>query len=97
MEAMPPDDRTEVIERLRQYALKRTAPEQVRLFLPFVERYYERVAAEDLVARAVEGRAGSGCRGGRRRGAGDDVACVAGGRALRVVVCDAQVSTLPSR
>ena len=29
------------------------APEQLRLFLPLVERYYERVAAEDLVARAV--------------------------------------------
>ena len=53
MEAMPPDDRTEVIERLRQNALKRMAPEQVRLLLPFVERYYERIAAEDLVARAV--------------------------------------------
>ena len=53
MEAMPSDDRTGVIEHLRQYALKRMAPEQVRLFLPLVERYYERVAAEDLVARAV--------------------------------------------
>ena len=51
MDAMPPDDRTEVIEHLRKYALKRMAPEQVRLFLPLIERYYERVAAEDLVAR----------------------------------------------
>ena len=74
MEAMPPDDRTEVIERLRQYALKRMAPEQVQLFLPFVERYYERVAAEDLVARAVPdlfGAALTHLRLARRRAPGE--------------------------
>jgi glutamate dehydrogenase len=53
MEAMPSDDRQGVVEHLRQYAVKRMAPDQARLFLPLAERYYERVAAEDLVARAV--------------------------------------------
>jgi len=53
MEAMPSDDRQGVIEHLRQYAVKRMTPEEARLFLPLVEQYYERVAAEDLVARAV--------------------------------------------
>src|SRR5689334_15797548 len=53
MEAMPSDDRSRVIQRLREYALERMAPEQLRLFLPLAERYYERVAAEDLAARAV--------------------------------------------
>ena len=53
MEAMPSDDRQGVIEHLRQYAVKRMTPEEARLFLPLAERYYERVAAEDLVARAV--------------------------------------------
>src|SRR5689334_4795015 len=53
MHAMPSDTRTGVIQHVREYALERMAPEQLRLFLPLVERYYERVAAEDLVARAV--------------------------------------------
>ncbi len=53
MEAMPSDDRQGVIEHLRQYAVKRMTPEEARLFLPLAEQYYERVAAEDLVARAV--------------------------------------------
>ena len=53
MQAIPSDARTGVIQHLRDYALERMAPEQLRLFLPLVERYYERVAAEDLVARAV--------------------------------------------
>src|SRR5690349_15143963 len=53
MEAMPSDVRQGVLEQLRQYAVKRMTPEESRLFLPLAERYYERVAAEDLVARAV--------------------------------------------
>ena len=53
MQAIPSDARTGVIQHLREYAQERMAPEQLRLFLPLVERYYERVAAEDLVARAV--------------------------------------------
>src|SRR5215212_9185977 len=53
MDAVPSDDRAGVIQQLREYALERMAPEQVLLFLPLAERYYERVAAEDLVARAV--------------------------------------------
>lgn len=53
MQAMPPDDRSEVIERIRQYAVKRMGGDEVRLFLPLIGRYYERVAAEDLAARAV--------------------------------------------
>src|SRR5215212_1535611 len=53
MDAVPSDDRAGVIQQLREYALERMAPEQLRLFLPLVERLYERVAAEDLVARAV--------------------------------------------
>ncbi len=57
MRAIPQDDRSEVIDRVRQYALKRMggdpARAEVRLYLPLVERYYERVAAEDLAARAV--------------------------------------------
>ena len=79
MDAMPPDDRTEVIEHLRKYALKRMAPEQVRLFLPFVERYYERVAAEDLVARAVPdlfGAALAHLRLARHRPPGEPVVAV---------------------
>ena len=53
MHAMPSDARTGVIQHIHEYALERMAPEQLRLFLPLVERLYERVAAEDLVARAV--------------------------------------------
>jgi glutamate dehydrogenase len=53
MQAIPSDARTGVIQHLRDYALERMAPEHLQLFLPLVERYYERVAAEDLVARAV--------------------------------------------
>ena len=53
MQAIPSDARTGVIQHLRDYALERMAPEQLRLFLPLGERYHERVAAEDLVARAV--------------------------------------------
>jgi len=53
MHAMPSDARTGVIQHIHEYALERMAPEQLRLFLPLVERYYDRVAAEDLVARAV--------------------------------------------
>jgi glutamate dehydrogenase len=53
MQAMPSDERTGVIQHICQYAQERMAPDQVRLFLPLVERYYERVAVEDLVARAV--------------------------------------------
>ena len=37
----------------RQYALERMAPEELQLSLPLPDRYYERVAADDLVARAV--------------------------------------------
>jgi glutamate dehydrogenase len=79
MDAMPPDDRTEVIEHLRKYALKRMAPEQVRLFLPLIERYYERVAAEDLVARAVPdlfGAALAHLRLARHRPPGEPVVAV---------------------
>src|SRR5690242_17672410 len=53
MHAMPSDARTGVIQHIHEYALERMAPEQLRLFLPLVKRYYDRVAAEDLVARAV--------------------------------------------
>src|SRR3954453_4255530 len=53
MHAMPSDAPTGVIQHIHEYALERMTPEQLRLFLPLVERYYERVAAEDLVARAV--------------------------------------------
>jgi glutamate dehydrogenase len=53
MEAMPSNDRAGVIQHLRQYALERMAPEELQLFLPLADRYYERVAADDLVARAV--------------------------------------------
>ena len=53
MEAMPSDDRTGVIEHLRQYAREADGAGEAQLFLPLAERYYERVAAEDLVARAV--------------------------------------------
>ena len=50
MRAIPHDDRSEVIERIRQYALKRMGGDEVGLYLPLVDRYYERVAAEDLAA-----------------------------------------------
>jgi glutamate dehydrogenase len=53
MHAIPHDDRSEVIERVRQYASKRMGAAEAGLYLPLVDRYYERVAAEDLVARAV--------------------------------------------
>jgi glutamate dehydrogenase len=53
METMPSDDRQGVIQHLRRYAAKRMTAEEAGLFLPLAERYYERVAAEDLVARAV--------------------------------------------
>ena len=53
METMPSDDRQGVIEHLRQYSVKRMTGEEAQLFLRLAERYYERVAAEDLVARAV--------------------------------------------
>jgi glutamate dehydrogenase len=53
METMPSDDRQGVIQHLRQYAVKRMTAEEAQLFLPLADRYYERVAAEDLVARAV--------------------------------------------
>ncbi len=53
MHAMPSDARAGVIQHIQEYALERMAPEQLRLFLPLVERYYDRVAAEDLVARAL--------------------------------------------
>jgi glutamate dehydrogenase len=53
MHTMPSDARTGVIQHIHEYALERMAPEQLRLFLPLVKRYYDRVAAEDLVARAV--------------------------------------------
>src|SRR3954454_18890991 len=53
MHTMPSDARTGVIQHIHEYALERMAPEQLRLFLPLVERYYDRVAAEDLAARAV--------------------------------------------
>jgi hypothetical protein len=50
MHAIPRNDRSEVIERIRQYALKRMGGDEVGLYLPLVDRYYERVAAEDLAA-----------------------------------------------
>jgi glutamate dehydrogenase len=53
MHTMPSDARTGVIQHIHEYALERMAPEQLRLLLPLVKRYYDRVAAEDLVARAV--------------------------------------------
>src|SRR6185437_13569385 len=53
MQSMPSDDRQGVIEHLRRYAVKRMTAEEARLFLPLAERYYERVAAEDLIARSV--------------------------------------------
>ena len=53
MRAIPHNDRSEVIERIRQYAVKRMGGDDLRLYLPLVDRYYERVAAEDLAARAV--------------------------------------------
>ena len=53
METMPSDDRQGVIEHLRKYSEKRMTGEEAQLFLRLAERYYERVAAEDLVARAV--------------------------------------------
>ncbi|TWF82399.1 glutamate dehydrogenase [Pseudonocardia hierapolitana] len=53
MRAIPHDDRSEVIQRVRQYAAKRMGAADARLYLPLVDRYYERVAGEDLAARAV--------------------------------------------
>jgi glutamate dehydrogenase len=53
MQSMPSDDRQGVIEHLRRYAVKRMTAEEATLFLPLAERYYERVAAEDLIARSV--------------------------------------------
>ena len=54
MEAMPSDDSTGS-HRAPPPVRAGTdgARSRLRLFLPLVERYYERVAAEDLVARAV--------------------------------------------
>src|SRR5690349_5892982 len=71
MHTMPSDARTGVIQHIQEYALERMEPEQLRLFLPLVERYYDRVAAEDLVARAVPdlfGAALAHLRLGRHRG-----------------------------
>jgi glutamate dehydrogenase len=52
MRAIPHQDRSEVVERVRQYASRRMGGD-ARLYLPLVDRYYERVAGEDLAARAV--------------------------------------------
>ncbi len=80
MHAIPHDDRSEVIERVRRYALKRMGEDETRLYLPLVDRYYERVAAEDLAARAVPdlfGTAIAHLRLARRRRPGE----------LNVAVC----------
>ena len=80
MRAIPHDDRSEVIERIRQYAAKRMGGGEVRLYLPLVDRYYERVAAEDLAARSVPdlfGTALAHLRLARRRRPGE----------LNVTVC----------
>jgi glutamate dehydrogenase len=53
MRAIPHDDRSEVLERVRQYASKRMGGDGARLYLALLDRYYERVAGEDLAARAV--------------------------------------------
>jgi len=80
MRAIPHDDRSEVLERVRQYASKRMGGDGARLYLALVERYYERVAGEDLAARAVPdlfGTALAHLRLARRRRPGE----------LNVVVC----------
>ncbi|MFC5234160.1 NAD-glutamate dehydrogenase [Pseudonocardia zijingensis] len=79
MRAVPHDDRSEVLARVRQYASSRMGRD-AGLFLPLVDRYYERVAAEDLAARAVPdlfGTALAHLRLARRRGPGE----------LNVAVC----------
>ncbi|TQM44725.1 NAD-glutamate dehydrogenase [Pseudonocardia cypriaca] len=73
MRAIPHDDRSEVIERVRRYASKRMGGDGARMYLALVDRYYERVAAEDLAARAVPdlfGIALAHLRLARRRRAG---------------------------
>jgi glutamate dehydrogenase len=80
MRAIPHDDRSEVIQRVRQYAAKRMGGADARLYLPLVDRYYERVAGEDLAARAVPdlfGTALAHLRLARRRRPGE----------LNVAVC----------
>ncbi|GAA5119853.1 NAD-glutamate dehydrogenase [Pseudonocardia adelaidensis] len=80
MRAVPHDDRSEVLERVRQYASKRMGGDGARLYLALLERYYERVAGEDLAARAVPdlfGTALAHLRLARRRRPGE----------LNVVVC----------
>ncbi|MGE3664981.1 MAG: hypothetical protein AB7G09_27265, partial [Pseudonocardia sp.] len=79
MQAVPRDDRSEVIERLRQYASKRMGGAEVQLFQSLVDRYYERVAAEDLAARTVPdlfGTALAHLRLARRRQPGEPAVAV---------------------
>ena len=44
---------SEVLERLRRYARERLKDSQADLFLPFLDRYYGRIDAADLVARSL--------------------------------------------
>ncbi|MGD9528847.1 MAG: hypothetical protein AB7V44_18850, partial [Pseudonocardia sp.] len=79
MQAVPRDVRSEIIERLRQYASKRMGGAEVRLFQSLVDRYYERVAAEDLAARTVSdlfGTALAHLRLARRRQPGEPAVTV---------------------
>jgi len=53
MPTIPSRDRTEIIDEIRRYARARLAPEQLRLFEPFVAQYYGHVSRDDLSARPV--------------------------------------------